>query len=216
MKMYLLRPLKAWFGYTRRERKASLILIILTVIIGAARYTVPESDMELKVLPYDSIPIHLPGESQDKQKLPGARSNANRPAPIRSAPVNINTCDSAMLENLPGIGPVLAARIIKYRNLLGGFAFVDQLKEVYGLPPETFELIEKRVFTDSTVVSRINLNTADFTRLIRFPYLEKYEVNAILKYREIEGKFEEVDELFDNKLVSEEKKSKIRVYFEVE
>ncbi len=55
--------------------------------------------------------------------------------PVRKRPIlNLNICDSASLEALPGIGPVLSSRIIKYRNLIGGYVSVDQLKEVYGLP----------------------------------------------------------------------------------
>src|SRR5665648_1161064 len=46
--------------------------------------------------------------------------------------IDINSCDSATLVTLSGIGPVLSARIIKYRRLLGGFATTEQLKEVYG------------------------------------------------------------------------------------
>ena len=58
--------------------------------------------------------------------------------------LDINSCDSSSLVMLPGIGPVLSARIIKFRSLLGGFARKDQLKEVYGLPIETYNLISER------------------------------------------------------------------------
>jgi competence protein ComEA len=126
--------------------------------------------------------------------------------------INLNSCDSSILVTLPGIGPVLSVRIIKYRNLLGGFASVNQLKEVYGLPPETFEIIKGRVFTDSSAIIGIKINTADFKELSRLPYFEKYEVTAILKYRELKGRIGGMDELTENKLIPVEKAGKVRPY----
>ena len=77
----------------------------------------------------------------------------------------INSCDSASLEALPGLGPVLSARIIRYRNLLGGFASVNQLREVYGLSEETYELISGMLTADSADISKININNADYRGL---------------------------------------------------
>ena len=51
----------------------------------------------------------------------------------RQAAIDINTADSTAWVALNGIGPGFAKRIITYREKLGGFYQVDQLKEVYGL-----------------------------------------------------------------------------------
>ncbi len=126
--------------------------------------------------------------------------------------LNINTCDSLSLVALPGIGPVLSVRIIKYRNRLGGYARVEQLREVYGLPPETFEIISDRVFTDSTGIRKIKINSGGFRELIRIPYIEKYEVTTILKFRELKGRIEGINDLVENKLVTGEKAEKMRAY----
>ena len=50
-----------------------------------------------------------------------------------SFPININTATSAQLENLPGIGPVIAQRIVDYRNANGPFASTGQLINVSGI-----------------------------------------------------------------------------------
>jgi len=126
--------------------------------------------------------------------------------------IDINTSDSATIVRLPGIGPVLSARIIKYRHLLGGFATIEQLKEVYGLSEETFEKIKGRVVADSTQITRININSATYKELLRFPYFEKYEVSAILKYRELKGRITEIEDLAENKLITREKVYKVRPY----
>jgi competence protein ComEA len=56
--------------------------------------------------------------------------------------ININTANQAELESLPGIGPVLAQRIIAYRQKHGNFAAIEDVKLVYGVRAETFEMIK--------------------------------------------------------------------------
>jgi DNA uptake protein ComE-like DNA-binding protein len=130
--------------------------------------------------------------------------------------IDLNKCDTALLSSLPGIGRVLSARIIKYRNLLGGYVSVNQLQEVYGLPPATFEIIRGRVFADSTAVQRIKINSSGFKELSRLPYLEKYEVTSILKYLELEKKINSIKELTDNKLITDKKAVLIKPYINFE
>jgi len=62
-----------------------------------------------------------------------------------SAPVNLNTARQYELEALPGIGPVIAKRIIQFREQHGGFTSVGQLRSVSGIGPKRFAAIEKLV-----------------------------------------------------------------------
>ncbi len=59
--------------------------------------------------------------------------------------IEINSATADQFESLPGIGPSIAKRIIKYRRMLGGFQTIDQLKNVYGLSDETFQSIRPRL-----------------------------------------------------------------------
>lgn len=61
--------------------------------------------------------------------------------PVETAPllININTASAAELEQLSGVGPVLAGRIIEYRESAGGFRSVEELIEVRGIGPRTLE-----------------------------------------------------------------------------
>jgi competence protein ComEA len=52
---------------------------------------------------------------------------------------------------LPGIGPVYAGRIIKYRNLPGGLISMEQLLEVYGISNETLDRIRDRIVIDTSL-----------------------------------------------------------------
>ena len=64
--------------------------------------------------------------------------------PVRSSssPVDINTATQANLETLPGIGPVIAADIIAYRETEGNFSTIEDLQKVPGIGPATFEKIQ--------------------------------------------------------------------------
>ncbi len=131
-------------------------------------------------------------------------------------PIDLNSCDSALLESLPGIGPVLSVRIIKYRNLLGGYVRVEQLMEVYGLPAGTYEMIKGRLFADTSLVRKININSAGFGEMSHIHYLERYDISAILNYRKIAGKIKNIEELRENKIITPEKAVMVEPYINFE
>ncbi len=66
-----------------------------------------------------------------------------RPAGGEGAPaVNVNTATAADLERLPGVGPVLARRIVEHREARGLFRRLDDLLEVQGIGPKLFRRLE--------------------------------------------------------------------------
>lgn len=83
----------------------------------------------------------------------------------------LNSADSIALVALPGIGPVIARRILKYRNLLGGFVSTEQLREVFGISEELFGKLQPLTQVRSDGIKKININTNDFKTLSRHPYL---------------------------------------------
>lgn len=61
------------------------------------------------------------------------RRRVNSAASLLIAPVNLNTADAQTLEDVPGVGPALAERIVEYRALNGPFESTDELADVSGM-----------------------------------------------------------------------------------
>ena len=203
-----------WFGYSRRERRSTFILLIIIMIVLGLRYVIPSQDIAL-----EEIPIDLREDNFESSMVTQSSNIAGKQRIIKSSvrrelALDINRCDSVSLIALPGIGPVLSARIIKYRNLIGGYVSVNQLKEVYGLPEETFNLIAPVLVTDSLGIRKIKINKAEYKELIRHPYFKRDEVASILKYRELKGPIPDIGVMIDNLLISPETGRKIRPYLD--
>jgi competence protein ComEA len=203
-----------WFGYSRRERRSTFILLNIIVIILGLRYIIPAQNISLKEISIDfregSFDSTLTIEKTEVYRKQKELKTVNR----KRSPINLNSCDSVSLVALPGIGPVLSSRIIRYRKLIGGYVSVNQLREVYGLPEETFSMISSRVFADSLSVRKIRINEVDYKELIRHPYFKRDEVSSILKYRELKGKITDIGVMTGNNLISPETAKKIRAYLD--
>lgn len=97
--------------------------------------------------------------------------------------VDLSTADTTDLQRIPGIGPYYAAKIIRYRNRMGGFISTDQLNEVYGLPDD----ICRWVCVGKPQINKMKINSMTFGQLLRHPYLNFEQVKAILNHRQIYG-----------------------------
>ncbi len=116
--------------------------------------------------------------------------------------LDINLADSLLWRSLRGIGPVLSGRIIKYRNLLGGFVSPVQLQEVYGIDSTLFTQIAPLLYVSHPAVFRkIDLSSDSYAQLRAHPYLSSRQASAIVHYRSQHGRILSVDVLFDIELI---------------
>jgi hypothetical protein len=101
--------------------------------------------------------------------------------------IDINTADTTELMQVRGIGPVFSTRIIRYRDILGGYVRLSQLKEVYGLDNEIYMSIEPYLLADTSRVLKLRPRTDEFSVLLRHPYLDYGQVSQIFRLRNTVG-----------------------------
>lgn len=109
--------------------------------------------------------------------------------------VELNGADTTMLVQLKGIGPVFARRICSYRDRLGGFYCVEQLKEVYHFPEETYNALAGRFCVDRQKVKKMNLNFVTLSELKRHPYVDEQTARTLIAHRSEHGPFDRLDQL---------------------
>ena len=127
--------------------------------------------------------------------------------------IEINSADSAEWLALSGIGPVYACLICKFRKILGGFVSIEQIKEVYKLPEETYEKIYSNLKIDTTLVKRININFADIDDLRNHPYCNYSTGRRIIDYRAKHGSFNSINQLLTDSVLSINEFKRLTPYF---
>ena len=101
------------------------------------------ADTEGTVLPASGSSFAYPEDARArdaKDVLPGAK------AYDISGKLELNTATTAELEALPGIGPVLAARIVEQRRRTGGFSSVEEILAVRGIGRKTLDKFREWVY----------------------------------------------------------------------
>lgn len=153
----------------------------------------------------DSKSYHYTNYKKETKNL------ANKP----TKKININAATTTQLKEINGIGQVFAERIMKFRENLGGFYSIEQLKEVYGLPPETFEKIKNQIILDKKYIKTINLNTATFDILNKHPYVSDKLANQIINYRTKFGNYTKKEELKKLYLINDTLYQKLSPYLTI-
>jgi competence protein ComEA len=162
--------------------------------------------------PYIRIVDHGNQRIADKSFTKGSPSKAHISRQQPFAVVELNSADSASLETIRGIGPVFASRIVAYRNRLGGFYRKEQLLDIYGVDSAKYAGFNGQVKVDSSVIQKINVNSATFEDFKKHPYLTYKQMNAIVQYRKQHGQYRSIEDLKKIAIMNEEILRKIEPY----
>jgi competence protein ComEA len=133
-------------------------------------------------------------ENTDKAKNTATLSRQDFPKK-QMVIVEINQADSAALDEIRGIGPAFAMRIINYRERIGGYVTKEQLMEVFGLDSLKYAEIKHQITVDASSIKKININTATADQFKNHPYLRFKQINAIVQYRKQHGNFSTLADL---------------------
>ncbi len=221
----MMSKLRDWFSFSKGERIGILLLSFFVVLlIGVKIYLHYFKNEEVKPVDFstyekqiDEFKAHLKKQPKKTykpyfQKDTNNLYHSNYKKKRKNLHIELNTSDTSNLVQLYGIGKVLAIRIIKYRERLGGYYDKRQLLEVHGIKPETYAKIENQIWVDTTKIKKIDLNEVTFKDLLKHPYLEYEQVKTFIKYQKKHRIFNlkqlQTDGIFDNEFLE-----KLRPYF---
>lgn len=168
------------------------------MVSGQLSFSGKSKSLKKDSLPARTAPAASPRKKRtsrvqdSKPDMPTAKKSASRyPKAVKYAPgtvVELNSADTVSLKKVPGIGSTFARRIVKFRRLLGGYASVSQLREVYGMDDERYAALAGWFRVDTALVRRLNVNRLPADSLRRHPYLNYRQAQLIEQLRQQKGR----------------------------
>ena len=118
----------------------------------------------------------------------------------RDTVLNLRTADTTSLQMIRGIGTYRAKQIVRYREQLGGFVSVEQLREVKALQPLFADSLSadsllSHFVLDSVFVEPLRVNSMHLERLQRHPYLSFEQAKAIYELRRRKIRLKSIEQL---------------------
>lgn len=190
---------------TRGQVRLARVLIVVLLVAAPGLYGWTEYE-----------PARPAGEAAELPRTPlrltplgpDAKQRMRRRLQLR-----INRADTRQLRRLPGVGPVLAKRIVRVRRREGPFPAVEALTRVTGIGPATVERLRPRARVSDTIQrsaargtpglrqrsqaspTPVRLNAADTDRLKDLPGIGPVLAGRILRRRRRNGPFDRLEDL---------------------
>jgi len=206
-----------FFYFSKGERRALIVLLslisiawLILVLTGKHSYLTEGKNEVSEVLypvciyPLDTSiktteakstnPLPTPKKDLPKETSPPVKTPfyQKKPVKVEKYPkgtlVELNTADTLILKKVPGIGSAFSNRIVKYRNLLGGFYSVSQLSEVYGIDEERYHELKEWFCVNPELILKKQVNQLPIDSLSRHPYINYRQAKAIKQLYRQKGK----------------------------
>ncbi len=110
------------------KERTALVFLVAVLLVGAG-VAVHRRHVQARRLAASPIVVENPADTTD----------------VDTGLLDLNRAKKYELEALPGIGPVLAGRIIDYRERHGGFSSVSELRNVAGIGPKRYAVLREMV-----------------------------------------------------------------------
>lgn len=191
------------FLYFQKQDKLAILLLLLSIVVVGAIYVLVvtaanpvQAEDAASLAQFEAFEASLSDTEEGlKENLRKPYTDNHKttypsytPQPKLKAgeTINLNEADTTILKTIPGIGSGYANRIVKYRNLLGGYVSVNQLKEVWGIEEELYA----KILPYSRVkgkVSQLAINTLSLDQLKKHPYINYQQAAIIVDIRQRKG-----------------------------
>ena len=190
-------------------------------------YGLPDSVYQ-RLAPYlllpEQLPPRYPASGRAAANQPFSSRFPARPAyppgkfvrkPAHLAAFDLNAADTTQLMQIRGIGRGLSARVVAYRERLGGFVEAGQLAEIYSLrdAPDLVDSLRKYTFVGAPAApTLLDVNTASFDVLQAHPYVGKRLARVLVAFRQQHGPFRQAADLRQIRILDEATLTKLTPY----
>jgi len=226
-----------FFYFSKGERRALILLLCIILVIFALLITKDfhNGTQEELTQPEDSIQSVLPDtikltppplQTTQKPKFSPRRKETSKSSFHKNngystkypkgTIVELNTADTTILKKVPGIGTAYANRIVKFRESLGGFYSVSQLREVYGIDEEKYNELRIWFNVDTLTLRKVKVNKVSFDSLLHHPYINYNQTRIILQLRKQKGRLSDWENLHLLEEFTEEDKIRLTPYLSFE
>ncbi len=160
--------------------------------------------------PYIDLPDTLPGDTARRDTLPRYVSHK------RDTILELNTADTAQLQLLRGIGRWTAMQIVRYREQLGGYYSVEQLREIPHIDQQMLDTVLQRFTLDTTRITPLLVNRCAVGTLSHHPYLRFEQARAIYEHRRQHIRLSGLDDLRSLPELTQDDLLRLRPYLSFE
>jgi DNA uptake protein ComE-like DNA-binding protein len=199
-----------WMNLGLTEKQSVAVLKFL-------RYPI-HSNAELKRI--FIIPEELYEKIKDSTIYPKRLAESNTYAEYKLQQklvlIDINSASIDQVLEADAIAFFDAKNILKFRDALGGFYSSDQFVEVWNQTPEKLEVWKRHLIVNPNAIQKLNINTASTKELSFHPYISWNLANSIVKLREQNGKFTQVEGIKKSVLMTTELFTKVSPYLTIE
>ncbi len=153
----------------------------------------------------------IAGATEQAAGIAGGTEAAS-PGRAKREKTDLNSADSLELVSVRGIGPRTASDIIAYREKLGGFHSVWQLKELRVMNERNYETIVEQIWADSSKIQKIDINFATPNAVSKHPYISGKQLRRILKNRQLKGGWSTIEDMVEDNTLTPEEAARVAPY----
>jgi len=172
-------------------------------------YAIPKEQAN-ELIPYVKL------TNEESLSLDSLKQIPNKPkASLQPHSIDLNSADTSEFKLINGIGSFYANKIVDYRNELGGYASLDQLKEIWKFDQEKFDLTTEYLVLIPESQLRFDINHCHAEELAAHPYFRWKVAKAVIAYREQHGGYTSTEDLKKIHLINQELWLKIAPYLKI-